>query len=377
MELIFWTSLGVILYVYVGYPLLLAMIAFRAPPTRQDDSYCPSVSLIIAAYNEEKVLREKIDNSLALDYPRDRIEIVIASDGSTDATDAIAASYMERGIILYKVIPRGGKTRALNTVIPKTRGEILVLSDANTMFQPDAIRKLVRHFADPTVGAVSGDVRLVDAAESHAYSEGLYYCYERWLQGLESQVGSVIGADGGMYAVARRHFRPPVNSIILDDFVISMTVARLGFRVLYEPEAVAIEQGTLSGREEFFRKVRIIAGGIQALKLGAGVPNLGQPLLLLGYFSHKLLRWLMPCLMLLIFLAAAALAKEPFYVFILSVQVLFYGAALGYGLNTLGLRQLRISGIAYYFSFVNSAALLGLWKGLWGRQNAAWQRTTR
>ena len=377
MELIFWTSLGVILYVYAGYPLILAAMALRAKPTGSDENYLPSVSLIIAAYNEEKVLREKLENCLALDYPPDRLEIVVASDGSTDATNAIVEAYADRGIILRKVVPRGGKTRALNTVIPKTRGEILVLSDANTMYRPDAIRKLVRHFVDPAVGAVSGDVRLVDAAKSHAHSEGLYYRYERWLQGLESQVGSIIGADGGMYAVARSHFRPPPDGIVLDDFVISMTVARLGFRVLYDPEAIATEQGTLTAREEFFRKVRIIAGGIQALRLRVGLPSLRQPILMLGYLSHKLLRWLVPCLLLLSFLSSAALARESFYALAFSMQLLFYGTALIYGFNILGCRKLRLSGIPYYFSLVNGAALVGIWRGLTGTQGVTWQRTTR
>ncbi len=377
MELIFWTSVGVILYVYAGYPLILSALALRAKPTGSDENYLPSVSLLIAAYNEEKVLREKLENSLALDYPSDRLEIVVASDGSTDATNAVVEAYADRGVILHKIVPRGGKTRALNTVVPKTRGEILVLSDANTMYRPNALRKLVRHFADPAVGAVSGDVRLVDAAESHAHSEGLYYRYERWLQGLESKVGSIIGADGGMYAVVRSHFRPPPDGIVLDDFVISMTVARLGFRVLYEPEAIAIEQGTLSGREEFYRKVRIIAGGIQALKLRLGIPSLRQPVLVLGYLSHKLLRWLVPCLLLLTLLSSAALAGESFYVLAFSAQLLFYGTALIYGFNIFGCRKLRLSGIPYYFSLVNGAALVGIWKGLTGTQRVTWQRTTR
>lgn len=377
MELIFWTSLGVILYVYAGYPLVLIVMALGARPTSRDENYLPSVSLIIAAYNEEKVLREKLENSLALDYPPDRLDLVVASDGSTDETNAIAESYAERGIILHKIVPRGGKTRAVNAVVPKTWGEILVLSDANTMYRPDAIRKLVRHFVDPTVGGVSGDVQLVDAAESHAHSEGLYYRYERWLQGLESQVGSMIGADGGMYAVARNHFRPPVDSIILDDFVISMTVARLGFRVLYDPEAIAIEHGTLTGREEFLRKARIIAGGIQALRLRAGVPSLWQPLLMLGYISHKLLRWLMPCLLLLIFFSSTAQASDPSYALVVAAQVLFYGTALVYGFDLFRFRRLRFSGLPYYFSLVNGAALVGIWKGLLGTQRVTWQRTTR
>ncbi len=377
MKIVFWASVALVLYVYAGYPLVLSLMARYARPTRREEDFLPSVSLIIPAYNEEKVLREKLENSLALDYPHERLEVVVVSDGSTDATNAIARSYESRGIILNEVTPRGGKTRALNLAVPKTHGEILILSDANTMYQPDTVRKLVRHFADPAVGAVTGDVRLVDAAISHAQSEGLYYRYERWLQTMESRLGSVIGADGGMYAVARSLFRAPSNEVILDDFVISMTVARLGYHVLYEPEAVAIEQGTLSGREEFFRKARIIAGGIQALKLRAGLPRLRQPLLLLSYVSHKLLRWLMPCFLLLVITASSALAGERFYALALGAQILFYGIALGYGLDIFGLRRLRLTGIPYYFSLVNTAALLGIWKGLTGTQRVTWQRTTR
>ena len=377
METLFWISAAVIFYVYAGYPAILTIMARRQRLTRLDENYLPSVALVIAAYNEEKVLREKLENSLALNYPSDRLEIVVVSDGSIDATDEIADSYGHHDVRLYRMNPRGGKTRALNTIIPKTQGEILVLSDANTMYRPDAIRKLVRHFADPTVGAVSGDVRLVDAAPSHSASESLYYRYERWIQTLESRIGSIIGADGAMYALARKHFRPPPQETIVDDFVISMTVARLGFRVLYDPEAIAIEHGTLTAREEFFRKVRIIAGGIQALKLGVGLPRLKQPSLLVGYISHKLLRWSVPCLLLAILLCSATLISKPFYAVILAVQVSFYFAALTYGLNTFGLQQRRFAGIAYYFSLVNGAALLGIWRGLRGAQSVTWSRTIR
>ncbi|HEY4760521.1 MAG TPA: glycosyltransferase family 2 protein [Thermoguttaceae bacterium] len=377
MELIFWASVSVILYIYAGYPLVLAVLSLWARPTQKDENYIPSVSLIIPAYNEEKVLGDKLENSLALDYPKDRLQIVVASDGSTDRTNGIARSYASRGIVLREIIPRGGKTKALNSAIPETQGDILVLSDANTMYRPDAIRKLVRHFFDTAVGAVSGDVRLVEAASGHADSEGLYYRYERWIQQMESRVGSVIGADGGMYAIKRNYFRPPPEDTIVDDFVISMTVARMGFRVLYEPEAVAIEQGTLSGREEFLRKARIIAGGIQALRMGIGLPRLRQPVLILGYLSHKLLRWLVPCFLLLVFVSSTTLAYKPLYALFVAGQFLFYGSAVGYGRDILGLRGWRLCGIPFYFSLVNSAAFWGIWKGVTGKQKVTWQRTTR
>jgi cellulose synthase/poly-beta-1,6-N-acetylglucosamine synthase-like glycosyltransferase len=377
MTIIFWVSLAVVLYVYFGYPLVLAAVAKRCRPRPHDDSFLPTVSLIIAAHNEEKILPEKLANSLELDYPRQRLEIVVASDGSTDATNAIARAHADHGVVLHALPCRGGKTRALSAVIPQTHGDILVLSDANTMYQPDAIRKLVRHFVEPLVGAVSGDVRLVDAADSHAYSEGVYYRYERWLQSLESRLGAIIGADGAMYAIRRACFQPPSPDIILDDFVISMTVARLGYRVPYDPEACASEQGTLTSREEYRRKVRIVAGGVQALKRREGLPRWRQPLLLFCYVSHKLLRWLLPCFLVLMFLASAVLAHAPLYRLIFFGQILFGMVAVGYGVGILGLRRHRWCGIPYYFCLMNGAALLGLWKGIWGTQAVTWQRTSR
>ncbi len=374
---VFWGALAQIVYVYFGYPLVLWGAARFRRPTHYDDTYRPTVSLIIAAYNEERVIREKLDNALALDYPADKLEIVVASDGCTDATDAIVQSYADRGVVLERVEPRGGKTRALNRVIPRTHGDILVLSDANTMYRPDAIQKLVRHFADPSVGAVSGDVRLVDAADTHAHSEGLYYRYEHGLQRLESEIGSMIGVDGAMYAVTRHGFRPPADHTVVDDLVISMTVARLGYRVLYEPQAVAVEDSTSSSQEEFRRKIRIVAGGIQAFLQGQGVPRWRQPLLLFCYVSHKLLRWALPFCLLLLLAMSWALSSDPFYRLMWWGQVLFYGGAIGYALNVLACRKLRWVNISYYFCLVNAAALVGCCKGLFGRQAVMWQRTQR
>lgn len=378
MKFVFWISFAIVLYVYAGYPLVLAVAAWRPRPTKRNHSFFPTVSLVIAAYNEEKVIREKLENSLLLDYPKDRLEIVVASDGSVDATNDIVQDFADRGVVLHAIVPRGGKTRALNLVVPKTQGDIIVLSDANTMYRADAIRKLVRHFSDHTVGAVSGDVQLVNAADSHAQSEGFYYRYEHQIQSWESQLGSIIGADGAMYAVVREHFRSPSDSIILDDFVISMTVARLGYRVLYEPEAVAIEHGTQSSGEEFRRKVRIVAGGIQALKQREGLPRLQQPFFLFCYVSHKLLRWLVPCFLLLLFFSSFAFIGESFfYQLILFGQILFYSMFLGYAMNFMRLRRFGWGGVPYYFCLVNGAAFIGLWRGLLGIQKVTWQRTRR
>ena len=350
MNIIFWFSMVMVFYVYLGYPLIMAVLAFLKkdlPPFPLEK--LPTVSLVIAAYNEEKVIQEKIRNSLALDYPKDLLEIIVASDGSSDQTNEMVEAYADQGVILKKVTPRGGKTRAMNRVIPETQGDILVLSDANAMYRPDALRKLVLHFQDPCVGAVSGDVRLVNAAGEFAESEGTYYKYERWLQTMESRVGSLIGADGGMYAVARKAFVPPSDRIIVDDFVISMNVARQGLRVIYEPEAVAVEQGTLSSREEFRRKIRIVAGGIQACKMGEGLPRINQPLLLFCYISHKLLRWCIPLFLVLIFISSSTLIQEPLFLFMVAGQIFFYSLAYGYANNVFNWKHFHWLGIPYYF----------------------------
>jgi poly-beta-1,6-N-acetyl-D-glucosamine synthase len=378
MERVFWAAAIVLLYVYVGYPLVLIGLArWRARPTQQDAQHRPTVSVVIAAYNEEAVIARKIENALALQYPRHLLEITVVSDGSSDATDRIVKAFGEDRVRLLRVEPRGGKTHALNYAVPRTTGEILVLSDANTMFESDAIQKLVRHFADPAVGAVSGDVRLVNGAETHADSEGLYYRYERGIQTLESRVGSIIGADGGMYAIRRRCFRPPADGMILDDFIISMTAARIGFRVIYDPDAVAIERGTLSSREEFRRKVRIIAGAIQALKAGQGLPGHRHLLLAFCYVSHKLLRWLVPFYLVALLLTCASLPWGFPYGHALLAQVGFYGLAALYTLRGLPLRRLPGAQLPFYFSLVNGAALVGVCRGLFLVQSPTWDRTTR
>lgn len=378
MRLTFWLSVAIAVYVYAGYPALARVLARWRTPTRRDDEYRPTVSLVIAAHDEEKVLRQKLENSLALDYPRDRLEIVVASDGSTDGTNEIARAYADAGVVLHEIQPRGGKTRALNLTVPRTTGEVLVLSDANTMYRPDALCCLVRHFADATVGAVTGDVRLVNSADEYAASEGLYYRYERWLQGVESRLNSVVGADGAMYALRRAAFAPIAPGVIVDDFVISMNVACAGYRVIYDPEAVAIEQGTRTSTEEYRRKVRIVAGGLQALFGGHGVPSIRQPLLLWSYVSHKALRWLMPIVLIAAFAASAALAAASTrYAIAFVAQLLFYAAAVLRWLDVAGFRTGGGRAVPYYFCLVNGAALVGLWRAIMRTQPVTWQRAAR
>jgi cellulose synthase/poly-beta-1,6-N-acetylglucosamine synthase-like glycosyltransferase len=374
-------GLGVVVYVYFGYPLLLAGIRFLRGASRYrtgDD--LPTVTLVIPAYNEAKVIREKLENSLRVDYPRDRFEVIVASDGSDDGTDIIAQEFEKEGVKLLASRSRSGKISALNLTVPQARGEIIVLCDANVMFLPDAVRRLVRHFADPAVGAVTGDVRIRSADAPFGEGEGLYYMYERRIQLWESDLGSVIGVDGGLYALRKILFRPLAPDTILDDFVLSMQVALSGHRVLYDPSAVATENATLDVRQEFNRKVRIVAGGWKELLRRTGVPGPGRFQLFWSYCSHKLLRWLVPWFLLVVFVSSAALAllqgRLSWPAWLTCCQILFYGLALA-GCTRPNARWPAPVGIPFYFCMVNAAAWVGSLRGLLGRQPVTWNKADR
>jgi cellulose synthase/poly-beta-1,6-N-acetylglucosamine synthase-like glycosyltransferase len=377
--LIFWVCLLVLVYVYAGYPALLRLVPKRDAAARRDlpDDELPAVSLVIAAYNEEAVIDEKVRNALALDYPKERLEIWVASDGCTDGTNKILRGWETQGIKVNYVSPRGGKTRALNLTVPRTTGDLLVFSDANAMYRPDALRKLVRHFQDPSVGGVTGDVRLLNDDVSFGQSEGLYYRYERFIQLMESRFHSIIGVDGAMYAIRRELFVPPSDNIILDDFVISMTVARQGFRVLYDPEAVATESATPDAAQEFRRKIRISAGAAQAIKQREGLPSVGQGKLLLCYVSHKVLRWLSPFFLLgLLFANLHLVGWGLGYGLVLLAQLACYGAALA-GVRRNGDRMAWWIQVPFFFALQNAAYLVGVVKGLLVEQRGTWDRTGR
>jgi cellulose synthase/poly-beta-1,6-N-acetylglucosamine synthase-like glycosyltransferase len=377
MEYVFLISMAMILYVYLGYPSLMTLLALFKNPWQRGNTL-PSVSLLIAAYNEASVIAEKIENSLQLDYPKEKLEIIIASDGSIDGTNEIVQKYVEKGVILNMLQPRGGKTSALNRTFHQTHGSIVVFSDANTMYAPDAIRKLVRHFANPSIGAVTGDVRLINNTAGFGDSEGLYYKYERHLQLMESRVNSIIGVDGAMYAIRRELFQTPSNNIILDDFVISMSVACQGFRVIYDAEAIATEDATPNIKQEFRRKVRIISGGFQALKQREGLLRWNQFTLWFEYVSHKLLRWLVPFFLIGLFISNLLIFFKPLLLYkaSLSAQIIFYILAI------LGWKWRKVSNniifaVPFYFCMLNAAAFVGFFKGMLNKQQVTWRKADR
>lgn len=376
---VFGILFAIIVYVYFGYPLLLLILSKAYYKPVQKKTITPEVTLLICAYNEQEVIAEKIENSCAIDYPPEKLKIVIASDGSSDKTNAIVKQYVGDRLILFDYPERRGKIGCINETIPRIDSEIIVFSDANTMYKSDAIQKLVNNFNDPSVGAVSANVILENEEKILGKSESLYYKYERRIQEMESASGSLIGADGGMYAIRRDLFTTPSDNIILDDFVISMNVAINGYRLVYDKEALGYEKSTISYKTEFFRKSRVIAGAIQAIKQKEGVPSITQKQLFLYYFSHKFLRWMIPLFLLLLFVITIRLVLgQAGFVFsaAMAFQVVFYLLAL-IGLFYKESITRPILSIPFYYCLVNSAALLGIYKGLLNRQSVKWQMFDR
>ena len=379
-KVVWFLTLSVLLYVYFGYPLVLAILGKIFPrPIKRDEEYIPEVALLICAYNEEEVIDEKIRNCFELDYPSDKIKVIVASDGSEDGTREIVNRYTGDGVIFYDYSERQGKIGAILSTVPKIHSEIILFSDANTMYAPDAVRKLIRNFADPAVGSVSADVVLTNDETTYGAPESLYYRYERWIQEAESRIGSIIGADGGMYAIRRELFVAPSSNIILDDFVISMNVALQGYRLVYEGEARGYERNVNSCYVEFLKKSRVVAGAVQAIRQGEGIPEPGMGLLFFCYISHKFLRWHVPLFLILLLLLAGYIywvTANLFMGLALAVQLFFYLLAL-LGWIIRGRVNLPILYVPFYFCLVNGAALYGLYKGWLNRQPTKWRVFSR
>ena len=363
-----------LVYVQVVYPVMLGVLSKCKGKSVRMREFYPTVTLVIPAYNEEGVIKDKITNSLSLDYPGDKLTIVVASDGSTDGTNNIASTYRNRGVVLKAFSVRKGKISVLNNTVPTLSSEVVVFSDANVMYKPDALKMLVRNLADPAVGAVTGKVMLRSDRVSFCEGESLYYKVERFLQTAESATGSLIGADGAMYAIRRELYEPPPPTTILDDFVIPMAIARRGWRVVYEAGAIGYEDSAPTVREEFFRRVRIAAGAVQILRERLALPRPNQPMLLWKFCSHKVLRWSMPIWLILLFVSNLFLLAEPFYAGLFMIQGTFYLlGTIGGALQPAG----RLFSIPTYFCVAEVATSVGLIKGLLNRQSVKWRVARR
>jgi len=391
MKAVFWLALvgiGIPLYTYAAYPLLLFLLAALAQ-TGRDVSYLlfrgerrrrstrrPRVSIILAAYNEEAVIERTIQNCLSLEYPKELREIIIGSDGSTDRTVEIARKFESEGVRVLAFSDRRGKTTVISDCAHEAAGDVLVFSDANTIMRPDAITNLVRHFDDPAVGAVCGELRFL-AHDGRPADEGVYWRYEVTLKILESRLDSVLGANGALYALRKELFPSLPASLITDDFVIPMKVRSRDFRVIYDPEAVAMEEMPARVSDEFRRRMRIGAGNLQALWHCRSLLLPWKGFAAFAFWSHKVLRWFTPFLLPVGLVCNLLLLSEPVWRAVFILQAAFYGAALlGYALQRLRLPAGPLR-LPYYFVAINVALGLGLLRGVFGMQRAAWQRTAR
>ena len=376
IEAIFWASGASVAYVYIGYPLLLFLLArLMARATKPNELFLPSVTLLISAFNEESVIAEKIENALALDYPAELLEILIVSDCSDDDTDNIVRSYASHNVRLIRQQERLGKTAGLNLGVSQARGKFLVFSDANAMYQPDAVRQLVKHFAQPGVGYVVGNARYAEKAgqAASAESEGIYWKLESWLKQKESEFGSVVGGDGAIYAI-RRELYSPLRPTDINDLLNPLQIIVRKYRGLYEPSAICYEDAGDSFEKEFRRKVRIISRSLNAVRRAPRVLlPWTQPRHWFALMSHKVLRWLAPVFLIVALAANLFLWHSPVYKVLAILQLTFYFlAVIGWVLGKR--RQIsKVFYLPYYFCLMNLASLLGLVKFLSGSLSPTWQ----
>ncbi len=380
--IVFGMVIGVLAYSLVVYPAVCIVWRWlRRRSTYRNllgSNVFSSVTIVIPCHNEESVLAAKLDNALTLEYPSDRLTILVASDGSTDRTVDIALDYQKRDprIQVLACTPNHGKAATINRAIEQITSDVVCLCDANVFFRPDALKHLVKQLGDSRVGAASGNVRLLNDASDFGRGESLYYRIERAVHTGESLIGSMMGVDGGMYVV-RRQLMPKVSpDTILDDFVISMHVIRAGYRIVYVPEAIADENGTPTSKDEFRRRVRVSAGAAQVLKRRQW-PPVTRPVELWQFISHKLLRWLTPFWLIALLIANACLWRQgTIYQITLVAQILFYLVA-AVAAASIRVRRTRIGGIAFYFTMSQIAMAVGILKGLFRKQSGRWKRTAR
>jgi cellulose synthase/poly-beta-1,6-N-acetylglucosamine synthase-like glycosyltransferase len=375
---VFWISLAVCAYVYFGYPALLWLVArFRTRPVREAEVF-PSATFVIAAFNEEGNIARKIENTLSLDYPADKIEVLVVSNGSTDRTESIVAGWSDRRVRLI-ALPKPGKMEALNEGASAARGDVLVFTDADFFLDSHSLREIARKFADPDVGGVCGARRpfVRDAGENTAAGEGMYHRWDRWQKIQESRIGSVFAADGLLYAIRRELFVPVALTSQADDIAISTAVVFQGKRLLFEPKATAWEEATIEAPEEFRRKIRVTNHSVRAL-LAVGSRLFTSGFYSLELLSHKLVRHFIPFFLIPLFVSNLLIAPLSwFYVVTLSGQIAFYALAVaGAVARKSAIGRMKILTVPYFFSFVNAAAFLGILSIFRGRETHAWSTRT-
>ena len=386
LEAIFWICFFLVAYTYLLYPLFLFAASSAIQVVRDwqyltrrrdrrgrppDPLELPGVSLIIPAYNEERHLAAKLANLREMDYPTDALDILFVSDGSSDRTNAILRDAEGGNIRAIYLAERGGKAKALNEAVTSAQHDLLVLSDAATLFAPDAVRKLVRHFADPRVGVICGALQFQASPESRQ-TEGVYWRYESMLRLMESRLGVTLNASGAIYAIRRKCFVPIPAGTLVEDLVVPLAARRQGFQVGYEPEATAVDFAPTTVADEFTRRVRIATGSFRALS--EIFRTRLDPLTAFAFLSHKLLRWFLPFFLAGMLATSVVLVGYPVYRALLGAQVAFYGLAAAGFLFRQRLQGVRYAMVPYYLLAIHLAFLVGFIRFLVRPDAVEWRR---
>lgn len=387
MIITFWVGLFIIFYAFLGYGILLFILIkikrmISGKPVIPQVVNLPTCTLIVAAYNEESVIEEKIKNSIDLIYPENKLKFIFITDGSTDKTADMVAKYPQ--IKHMHSAARMGKMAAVHRAVAAVDTDVIVFTDANTFLNTEAIVNICRHYANPKVGAVAGEKRVHISENADATAgEGFYWKYESRLKIWDSELYSVVGAAGELFSVRTALYQPVPSNAIIDDFMISMLIAKKGYKIIYEPDAYALETASEDIGEEMKRKVRIAAGGLQSIIwLKSLLLPFKLPVLSLQYISHRVLRWtVVPFLMILVLLLnilIVAAGGSPFiFQLILCLQLAFYSMSLfGWLLET---RQVKVKilFIPFYFCMMNYAVIRGIFRFAAGRQSAVWDKAKR
>jgi len=371
----FWASSGLLVYTYFGYPLLIWIWAQWGKRHVVRKSYLTSVSIVVVAHNEEERIDARIKNLLALDYPDNLLEIVIASDGSSDRTVARALCYQQQGVRVVEYRENRGKPAVLNELVPQLESEIIVFLDTRQRITSDALRALLANFEDPETGVVSGELILEDKADTEVgEGVGFYWRYEKFIRSCESRVDSTVGVTGAIYAIRRRLYELIPEETILDDVLIPMRIARQGYRVVFESKARAHDKVFKRAEAEFTRKVRTIAGNFQLFTLEPWLLNPVINRLWFQTYSHKLCRLFSPFCLVAALSSNFLLLDAILYRVILVLQLLFYSAAMaGYMIQSSN-RKGPFVNVAYAFCLLNWATIVGFMRFILRRQRVTWQK---
>ena len=375
-EALFFIVFGLIVYTYFGYPYLLTLVSLFFKIKIKKLEIYPSVSMVIAAYNEEKYIARKIANSLSLDYPKDKLEIIVTSDCSSDKTNSIVESFAGRNVKLLVSRTRKGKTAGRNMSVPHAKGEIIVFSDATGLYEPDALKKLIRNFNDERVGCVGGLLRYMNPSNSMVGSgEGLYWKYEVMIKEKESLLGNLTSVSGSIYAFRKKLYNH-IPEELADDLIVPLMIKKSGYYVILEPEAVCAEETTKEGKEEASKRARIANRNIMGLIFMKELFNFFK----YGFFSlellsHKILRLLMPFLLISLFIVNQLLIfKSPFYALFALAQIAFYASAiLGHLIQKRIRKRNRFLYISLFFCLSNLSVFFGVLRFLAGQKKTIWE----